>query len=60
MCPHCHVKLIPIIYGQLTPELVDMHKSGKIVLGDGRYKLGKPISFCISCEETYDIFVNVD
>ena len=60
MCPRCSVKLIPVIYGKVTPELVDMEKSGKIVIGSGRYAKGKPTSLCISCEEAFDILVYMD
>lgn len=60
MCPKCHVKLTPIIYGKLTPELIDMHKEGKIILGNGKYSNYKPRSFCISCEESYDYIVLID
>jgi len=60
MCPRCHVKLIPIIYGKLTPELIDLHKNEKIILGSGKYSSTKPNSFCISCEESYDYIVLID
>lgn len=60
MCPRCHVKLIPIVYGKLTPELVDLDRDGKIIIGNGNYKVGKPISFCVSCEEAFDILVYND
>jgi hypothetical protein len=60
MCPKCYVKLIPIVYGRLTPDLLDMEKAGKIILGDGRYVKGKPTSLCISCEEAYYQVVPVD
>jgi hypothetical protein len=60
MCPRCHVKLIPIVYGKLTPDLLDMQKDGQLILGDGRYVKGKPISICISCEEAFDILVYID
>jgi hypothetical protein len=60
MCPVCYVKLIPIIYGKLTPDLIDMEKAGKIIVGDGRYVKGKPLSICISCEESYYIIANID
>ena len=60
MCPKCHVKLLPIIYGKLTPDLIDMEKAGKIILGDGRYAKGKPTSLCISCEEAFDILTYLD
>lgn len=60
MCPICKVKLLPIVYGKLNPELVDKEKSGQIILGSGKYKQGKPLSFCISCEEFYYLPVLID
>lgn len=60
MCPRCHVKLIPIVYGKLTPDLIDMQKEEKIIIGTGKYKKGKPMSLCISCEEAYDFPVLIE
>ena len=60
MCPRCHVHLTPIIYGRLTPDLVDLHKKGKIVIGSGDYSSDKPTSICISCEEAYLHVVPLD
>jgi hypothetical protein len=60
MCPKCHVKLTPIIYGTLNPDLIDMQNQGKIIIGSGKYKKGKPLSICISCEETYETFTSID
>jgi hypothetical protein len=60
MCPRCSVKLIPVIYGKVTPELVDMERQGKLIVGSGKYVKGKPSSFCISCEEAYDLLVLID
>lgn len=60
MCPQCNVKLIPIVYGKLTPELVDLDKAGKIIVVSGKYKKGKPTSYCIGCEEVYHSIVTID
>jgi hypothetical protein len=60
MCPKCHVKLTPIIYGKLNPDLIDMQNQGKIIIGSGKYKKGKPLSICISCEETYETLTSID
>ena len=60
MCPICKVKLIPIVYGKLTPELIDDQNQGKIIIGSGKYKQGKPSSFCVSCEEAFEILVYSD
>lgn len=57
MCPKCYVKLIPIMYGRLNPDLVDLQKQNKIIIGPGKYKQGKPRSYCPLCEESYDIFI---
>ena len=60
MCPKCYVKLIPIVYGKLNPELLDMSKRGEIIVGSGKYKSGKPRSFCISCEEAFESIAHID
>lgn len=60
MCPRCYIKLIPIMYGKLNPELIELQKQEKIIVGTGKYKPGKPMSFCISCEEAYDFPVLID
>ena len=57
MCPKCYVKMIPIVYGKLNPDLLDMQKDNKIIIGIGKYKAGKPLSYCPLCEESYDLFV---
>jgi hypothetical protein len=60
MCPRCSVHLIPIIYGNLTPDLLDMEKEGKLIIGNGKFSKNKPTSFCISCEEAYDYIVLIE
>lgn len=57
MCPKCYVKLIPIVYGRLDPKRIDLQKNGQLIVGTGKYKKGKPLSFCPLCEETYEIIV---
>lgn len=60
MCPNCHVKMIPIVYGKLNPDLVDLEKAGKIILASKKYAKGKPRSFCLSCQESFDQAVTID
>ena len=48
------------MYGKLNPELIELQKQEKIIVGTGKYKPGKPMSFCISCEEAYDFPVLID
>lgn len=57
MCPKCYVKLIPIMYGRLNPDLIDLQKENKIIIGPGKYKQGKPRSYCPLCEESYEFFI---
>ena len=60
MCPVCRIKLLPIVYGKLNPDLVDMEKAGKLVIGGTKYAKGKPRSICPFCEEAYDQAVSID
>lgn len=60
MCPNCHVKMIPIVYGRLNPHLIELEKDGKIILASKKYVNGKPRSFCPLCEESFDQAVTID
>jgi hypothetical protein len=32
-CPHCGGRLLPVVFGMPTPELVDEARAGEFVLG---------------------------
>lgn len=51
-CPQCRSKLIPILYGRMDKEQLELEKNNRAILG-GLMK--KPYnSFCLLCEETYE------
>lgn len=50
-CPRCRTKLIPIVYGRLDPEYMELMSQGKIILSLVSEK--KYNSFCPLCEESY-------
>jgi len=52
MCLVCGSKLIPIVYGQLNIELLDMAKSGEVVIGDS-IAIDPPKFYCSSCAEAF-------
>jgi hypothetical protein len=45
------------MYGRLNPDLIDLQKENKIIIGPGKYKKGKPRSYCPLCEESYEFFI---
>lgn len=52
MCTKCKNKLIPILYGQLTPDLIDLYKQGKLVIGDTN-AIDRPSWYCVDCTEAF-------
>jgi hypothetical protein len=54
-CLKCHTKLIPIVYGRLDPEILDMQNKGLLLIGMNKGS-DKPNSFCPLCEEAYGDF----
>ena len=53
MCPHCNVKLIPLLYGFVDPKYVDMHKEGLVFLVSTTYHTkNSPTSYCKKCEKS--------
>ena len=56
-CITCKTKLIPIVYGRLDPEMLDMQDKGLILIG--LEISGKPNSFCPLCEEAYMDFTDL-
>ena len=52
MCEKCGLVLTPIVYGQVNPVLLDMARSGRIVIGDDK-AIDKPTLYCSSCTEAF-------
>jgi hypothetical protein len=50
-CIRCKSKLIPIVYGRLDPEILNMQNEGLLLIGMDRAKGAN--SFCPLCEEAY-------
>lgn len=57
ICPICKTKLIPIVYGQLNPEMLDMQNKGLILIGSDRTNTAN--SYCPLCEEAYGDFTDL-
>lgn len=54
MCPICKTKLIPIVYGLVNPDILDMQDKGLLLISlDSRREYN---SFCPLCEESYTDF----
>lgn len=56
ICPICKTKLIPIVYGQLNPEMLDMQDKGLLLIGMDKTRSVN--SFCPLCEEAYGNFTD--
>ena len=56
ICPLCKTKLIPIVYGQLNPEILDMQDKGLLLISLDKDK--KANSYCPLCEEAYGNFTD--
>ena len=56
ICPICKTKLIPIVYGKLDPELLDMQDNGLLLIGMDKTR--KVNSYCPLCEEAYEAFTD--
>lgn len=57
ICPICKTKLLPIVYGVVSPKMLDMQDQGKILIGLD--KASKVNSFCPLCEEAYENFTDM-
>lgn len=56
-CPKCKTKLIPIVYGVVSPKMLDLQDQGMILIGlDDTSKVN---SFCPLCEEAYGDFTDM-
>lgn len=51
-CTLCDGELVNVIYGFPTPKLIDMAKTGDIVLG-GLPKGFRPTHYCNTCQEQF-------
>jgi len=52
MCDKCSSPLIPIVYGQVNPVLLNMARSGRVIIGDDK-AIDKPIFYCPNCTEAF-------
>jgi hypothetical protein len=50
-CIRCKTKLIPIVYGRIDPELLDMQDKGLLLISLDKTKSAN--SYCPLCEEAY-------
>jgi len=53
-CLICKSKLIPVVYGRLDPEILDLQNKGILLIGIDKAR--KVNSFCPLCEEAYGDF----
>jgi predicted RNA-binding Zn-ribbon protein involved in translation (DUF1610 family) len=52
MCPSCKNKMIPIVYGQLNPVLLEMAAEERIIIGDSK-AIDRPEFYCPNCTEAF-------
>jgi hypothetical protein len=52
MCNICGLGLTPIVYGQLNPVILEMSKTGRVVIGDDD-AIDKPLFYCSNCTEAF-------
>jgi len=52
MCKKCNSRLVPIVYGQVNPDILDMARSGHVVIGD-TFGSDRPEFYCSSCTEAF-------
>lgn len=53
-CIRCKSKLIPIVYGRLDPEIMDMQNKGLLLISLDSNRTAN--SYCPLCEEAYGDF----
>ena len=51
-CIRCKTKLIPIVYGRIDPEILDMQDKGLLLISLDKTRSAN--SYCPLCEEAYD------
>lgn len=55
-CIRCRAKLIPVVYGRLDKDILDMQDKGLLLIGlDNSRGMN---SYCPLCEESYLDFTN--
>ena len=55
-CIRCKTKLIPIVYGRLDPEILDMQDKGLLLVSMDKNRTAN--SYCPLCEEAYGDFTD--
>lgn len=53
-CIVCKSKLIPVVYGRLDKDILDMQDKGLLLVGMDKAR--NVNSFCPLCEESYEDF----
>jgi hypothetical protein len=53
-CITCKTKLIPIVYGRLDPEILDMQDKGLLLVSLDSNRIAN--SYCPLCEQAYGDF----
>ena len=56
ICPICKTKLIPIVYGRLDPEILEMQDKGLLLVSMDKARSIN--SFCPLCEEAFGNFTD--
>jgi len=56
-CITCKTKLIPVVYGRIDPEILDMQDKGLLLIGMDKTRGVN--SYCPLCEEAYGDFTDV-
>lgn len=57
ICPRCKTKLIPIIYGVVNPEMLELQEKGLLLISLDKNRIAN--SYCKLCEEAYASFTDV-
>jgi hypothetical protein len=52
MCNNCGSKLTPIVYGVLNPDILEMARSGHVIVGDSD-AIDRPEFYCSTCTEAF-------
>lgn len=55
-CIRCKTKLIPVVYGRLDKDILDMQDKGLLLVGLDKARGAN--SFCPLCEESYVDYTN--
>ena len=52
MCEKCGSLLIPIVYGQVNPVVLEMARYGRVIIGDDG-AIDRPTFYCAICTEAF-------